>query len=341
MRLLFVVDPLPTLRPDHDTSVSLMEAAQRRGVEVWVAGAADLVVDGRGAVAWARPTRVTPARRRDGRWVAPADWWRTGARQRIDLDDGDAVLVRVDPPVDTAYLRATYVLDAAVRRGVLVVNAPRGLREANEKLLPLVVADLAPDTVVTADAHDVRAAVERWELAVAKPVEGAGGRGVVLLRRGDPGLAALIDLVTGQGTRQVVFQEYLPGAERGDKRIFLLDGEPIGAINRRAPDRDFRCNLAVGAVAERTSLDASDLEICRRLRPELRRLGLVLVGIDVIGGRLTEVNVTSPTGVREIELFGTDRPSDRVLGWITEERGRGGRNAGDRTGAPGADGVGR
>jgi glutathione synthase len=232
------------------------------------------------------------------------------------LGSGDAVLMRVDPPVNSAYLRATYVLDAAVRSGALVLNDPRGLREANEKLLPLAVSDLAPATIVTADAHDIREALERWGLAVAKPLEGAGGRGVVMLRKGDPGMTALIDLVTQQGMRQIVFQEYLSGVAQGDKRIFLLDGEPIGAINRRASDQDFRCNLAVGAVAEETSLDASDLEICRRLRPELRRLGLALVGIDVIGGRLTEVNVTSPTGIREIELFTDGRPSDRVIEWI-------------------------
>ncbi|MFC0532387.1 glutathione synthase [Phytohabitans kaempferiae] len=316
MRFLFVVDPLAGLLPGHDTSVALMEAAQRLGMDVWVAGAADLTIARKGVAAWAQPVRIVPAERQQGRWTAPVDWWRAGEQERIDLSAGDAVLMRVDPPVNSDYLRTTFVLDAAVREGALVVNDPRGLREANEKLLSLAVPDLAPETIVTAHAHDIREALERWDPGVAKPLEEMGGRGVVMLRKHDPGVTALIDLVTRRGTRQVVFQEYLAAVAEGDKRIFLLDGEPIGAINRRASHPDFRCNLAVGAVSEETVLDASDLEICRRLRPVLRRLGLALVGIDVIGGRLTEVNVTSPTGLREIELFSDDRPSDRVIGWI-------------------------
>jgi glutathione synthase len=355
MRFLFVVDPLPGLRPDHDTSVALMEAAQRRGVDVWVAGAGDLVIDGTSkvdgtsvmdgvrAAAWARPVRVTPAEPRDGRWTARADWWRAGTRQRIELGTGDTVLMRIDPPVDATYLRATYVLDVAARRGALVINDPHGLRDANEKLLALAVPGLAPGTIVTADAHDIREALDQWDVAVAKPLEGAGGRGVVRLSRSDPGLTALVDLVTEHGTRQVVLQEYLAGVAQGDKRIVLLDGEPIGAINRKPPDRDFRCNLALGGAAEVASLDASDLEICRRLRPELRQRGLVLVGIDVIGGRLTEVNVTSPTGVREIELFGDARPSDHIVEWVldapTNEARRRAENCADAS-TPGSDGAG-
>jgi glutathione synthase len=355
MRFLFVIDPLPGLRPDRDTSVALMEAAQRRGVDVWVAGAGDLVIDGTSNVggesviegtrasAWARPVRITPAERRDGRWMARADWWRASTRQRIELGGGDAVLMRIDPPVDATYLRATYVLDVAARRGALVINDPHGLRNANEKLMALVVPGLAPGTIVTADAHDIREALDQWDVAVAKPLEGAGGRGVVRLSKGDPGLTALVDLVTEQGRRQVVLQEYLAGVAQGDKRIILLNGEPIGAINRKAPDQDFRCNLARGAAAEGTTLDASDLEICRRLRPELRRRGLVLAGIDVIGGRLTEVNVTSPTGVREIELFGDTRPSDRIVEWVldasTNEAHRRASN-GASASAPGPDGAG-
>lgn len=315
-RLLFVVDPLAGLRPDHDTSVSLMEAAQRRGMEVWAAGPADLSIGTEVATAWARPVRIIPA------GPQPMAWWEDGEPARIALDAGVAVLMRVDPPVNSAYLHATYVLDAAVRAGALVVNDPRGLREANEKLLPLVVRDLTPKTIVTARADDIREALGHWRRAVAKPLDGAGGRGVILLRHGETGTTALIDLITQQGTRQVVVQEYLPGVvAHGDKRIFLLDGEPVGAINRRASQQDFRCNLAVGAVPEKTSLDASDLDICRRLRPELQRLGLVLAGIDVIDGRLIEVNVTSPTGLREIELFGHDRPSDRVVEWIANAAG--------------------
>ncbi|GAA1187319.1 glutathione synthase [Nesterenkonia xinjiangensis] len=320
MRLLFVTDPLETLQPDHDSTVAIMEAAQRRHAEVWVAGVADLVIDGIASAVWARPVRIAPAfRSRAGGSAARERWWRAGEQQRLELGMGDVVFMRVDPPVDDAYLRATYLLDAAVRAGALVLNAPRGLREANEKLTSLNLPDIVPSTVVTADVRDIRDALGRWRVAVAKPLDGAGGRGIIMMRDGDPGLTALIDLVTEQRTRQIVLQEFVPGVTEGDKRIFLLDGEPVGVVNRRAGAGDFRCNLAVGAMAESTTLDADDLEICRRLRPELECLGLVLVGIDVIGGRLTEVNVTSPTGIRDIERLSDERPSERILDWTMEK----------------------
>ncbi|MEV8116826.1 hypothetical protein AB0O69_18335 [Streptomyces xiamenensis] len=276
MRFPFVIDPLPGLRPEHDTSVSLTEAAQRTGVDVWAAEAAGLVLVGGGAAAWARPVRINPAERRAGRGEAPETWWRGGAPERIRLRSGSAVLMRVDPPVNSAHLRATYILEAAVREGAQLFNDPRGLRDANEKLLPLAVDVPAPDTIITARVLDVLEALERWDVAVAKPLEGAGGRGVVMVRRSDPGLAALIGLVTSQGTRQTVLQEYLPAVAEGDKRIVLLDGEPVGAINLRASDQDFRCNLAVGAVADATALDESDAENCRWLHPRLELLGLPL-----------------------------------------------------------------
>lgn len=314
MRFLFVVDPLADLVPEHDTSIVLMEAVQRLGMEAWVAGPSDLAIAREQVTAWARRAHVVPSQHR----ADPRAWWRASEEQRMVLGAGDAVLMRVDPPVDGAYLRATFLLDAAARAGAFVVNDPRGLREANEKLLSLAVGDLAPDTIVTGHAVDIREALGRWDTAVAKPLDGIGGRDVVLLRAGDPGLTALIDLVTRRGTRQVVLQEYLAGVAEGDKRIFLLDGEPIGAINRRAPDGEFRCNMALGATVEGTSVGSSELEICRRLRPQLRRWGLAFVGIDVIDGRLTEVNVTSPTGLREVERLSGSRPSDQVIQWMVD-----------------------
>ncbi|MBZ6080493.1 glutathione synthase [Streptomyces olivaceus] len=324
-RFVFVVDPLDGLLPGHDTSVALMEAAQRLGAEVWVTGTAGLVIDRAGASAWAQRVRVTPAEQGPSGWEAPASWWRAEERRRIALGGGDAVLMRVDPPVDSAFLRATYVLDVAACAGAFVVNDPRGLRDSNEKLMALVVPGLAPDTVVTACGQDIRDSLERWRVAVAKPLEGAGGRGVVILRRGDPGTSALIDLVTEHGMRHVVVQQYIAGATQGDKRVILLGGEPVGAINRRASEQDFRCNMAAGGTAERASLDAAELAICARIRPELERRGLALVGIDVIGGLLTEVNVTSPTGIREIEWFTGDPLSDRVVEWIADAAPRSGR----------------
>jgi glutathione synthase len=318
MRFTFVVDPLEGLNACHDTTVSLMEAAQRLGIEVWVTGTSDLALDHDVAVAWARPVQLSEAIRANGRWMASEAWYEAGRAERVPLTASSAVLMRVDPPVDHAYVAATFTLDAAARAGTFVVNDPAGLRNGNEKLLPLLVSDLAPATLVSANETDIREALRRWGLAVAKPLDGMGGRGVVILRDGDASLGALLELVTNCGRRQVVIQEYLPAAADGDKRILLLDGQPVGVINRSSPPGEFRCNMAVGGIVTATELDSRDIEICDRLQPVLRARGLHFVGIDVIGGRLTEVNVTSPTGIREAELLGAEDASDRVVEWIAD-----------------------
>lgn len=321
MRIAFVIDPLSGLAPGHDTSVALMEAAQSLGVEVWVMGVSDLALEHDAAVARAAPARLSAAIKSSGRWVTTDGWYETGPPQRLALTDCDAVMMRADPPVDAAYLRATLILDAAVSAGTFVVNDPAGLRNGNEKLLPLLVPDLAPATLVTASARDIHAALLRWRTAVAKPLEGMAGSGVVMLRKGEPGLEALLELVTDCGRRQVVVQEYLCEAEDGDKRILLLDGEPLGAINRCARPGEFRCNMAQGAVVSPATLSGPDAELCRRLAPVLQARGLHFVGIDVIGDRLTEVNVTSPTGIREVELGGRADASARVMEWVTDAAG--------------------
>ena len=321
MRIAFVIDPLAGLAPGHDTSVALMEAAQRLGAEVWVTGIGDLGLEHDVAVTRAAPVQLAAAVKSVGRWATTDAWYQLGTPQRLALADCDAVMMRADPPVDAAYLRATLVLDAAVRAGTCVVNDPAGLRDSNEKLLPLLLPDLAPATLVTANARDIHAALLGWGMGVAKPLEGMAGSGVVILRDGDPGLHALLELVTDCGRRQTVVQEYLTAAADGDKRILLLDGEPIGAINRSARPGEFRCNMAKGAIVSPATIDDHDAEVCRRLAPQLRARGLHFVGIDVIGDRLTEVNVTSPTGIREVELAGATNASTRVMEWIVAAAG--------------------
>jgi glutathione synthase len=318
VRLAFVIDPLSKLDPCHDTSVALMEAAQRLGGELWVARPRDLALDHGNAVAWARPVTIEPAVQVDGRWIAADRWFELGPPELIFLSDVDAVLMRADPPVEQAYMYATFVLDAAARTGTLVVNDPTGLRIVNEKLLPTLIPDLGPATLVSARGDHIREALRRWGLAVAKPLDGMAGRGVVMLRDGDRGLEALIELVTDAGRRQIVVQEYLPAACDGDKRILLIGGDPVGAINRCSRPGEFRCNMAVGAAVRPTTLDDRDVEIIERLKPLLRARGLHFAGIDVIGGRLTEVNITSPTGIREAELLGHADAAVRVAEWIAQ-----------------------
>lgn len=301
LSLVMIADPVPLLQPAHDTTIAITEAAQRRGHRVLVTTTAGLSVrDGR-AHARCRPLDVTPARLIDGRWLAPPDWWRTGPEEDVTLDHADAVLMRTDPPVDDEYLRATYLLDYVDPRHTLLINAPSGLREANEKLFTLRFGELIPDTVISADLRELSATVSEWGRAVLKPTDAMGGRGILLLRPDDLNLHSVLEISTGRGRCQVILQRWVPAATDGDRRVIVLDGEPVGVIRRVAVAGEFRCNMAAGAAVLADSVSARDKEICDILRPELTRLGIVLAGIDVIGDRLTEVNVTSPTGIREID----------------------------------------
>lgn len=308
MRIAVVADPLPVLAPAHDSTVAIVEVAQERGHEVLFTTTSGLRVRGSRAYAGCRPVEVVPAVLAGGRWTAVADWWRAGEERDVCLDDVDVVLMRTDPPVDADYLRATYLLDQVDRR-VAVVNAPEGLRAANEKLFILRFPELVPDTVVTADVGEAEATVRRWGRAVLKPTDGMAGRGILRLCPEDPNIRSILETATVRGRSQVVVQRYVEEASQGDRRIIVLDGEPVGVVRRVAAPGEFRCNMAAGAAVVADEVTPLDKQICAVLAPELARLGLVFTGIDVIGDRLTEVNVTSPTGLREIDaLSGTRLP---------------------------------
>ena len=300
LTVVVVADPLEGLAPAHDTSVALMEEAQRRGHHVLSTTAARLRI--RHGRAWARcrPTTLVPATLTADGWRADPDWYRTDAEVDVMLDDADVVMMRTDPPVDAAYLRATYVLDAVDRRRVLLVNAPTGLREANEKLFTLRYPQLVPDTLVSGDRHEILDAVHRWGRAVLKPTDGMAGRGIMQLHPDDPNLCSIVESATERGRTQVIVQAYVAAADDGDRRVIIVDGEPVGAVRRVAAAGEFRCNMAAGAAVLADEVGTYDRQIAKELAPELERLGIVFCGIDVLGDRLTEVNVTSPTGLREI-----------------------------------------
>lgn len=320
--LLFVIDPVETLNPGHDTSVALMESAQARGHRVLITTMPELEIrDGR-AVAPCLPVSVRPAALRDGRWHCPADWFTAGPRERRALEETDAVFVRTDPPVDAAYLRGTYILDLVDPSRALVLNRPSALRNANEKLFALRWPDLCPDTVVTASPAEIISVTDAWGAAVIKPTDGMAGRGIMLLRSGDPNLRSIIDTATGRGRDQVVVQRFIEQASEGDRRVIAIDGEPVGVVRRMASGREFRCNMATGASVVADKITARDKEICARLAPAFAEAGLVFVGLDIIGDYLTEINVTSPTGVREIDAFDGTRLCDRLMAWVEEHSTR-------------------
>ena len=326
MQIVIVADPLASLNPGHDTTVALVEAAQARGHEVLVSTVDGLRVRGTRAVAACRPVTVVPATLAGSRWTAAPDWWRAGPERDVRLDDVDVVAMRVDPPFDAGYLRATYLLDQVDDRRVVLVNDPTGLREANEKLFVLRFPGLIPDTLVTADVAEAVAVVRDWGRAVLKPTDGMGGRGIVCLLPDDANLHSILETATDRGRTHVVVQRWVPeAADQGDRRVIVLDGEPVGVVRRLAAPGEFRCNMAAGAAVAGAVVPPVDKQICAAIAPELARLGLVFVGIDVIGDRLTEVNVTSPTGVREIDALCGTHLADQVvehLERLVEDRAR-------------------
>ncbi len=321
MNFAFIIDPIARLDPTHDSSVALMEAAQQLGHQVWITQVNQLAVVGGKAIAPLTAVTVTPVELVEGRWVAANPWFHLGETQWQALETMDAVFMRTDPPVTVPYLYATYILDAIDPAKTLVLNSPQGIRAANEKMYALQFTEAIPETIVSQDKHVIREFLERQGRAVMKPLGGKAGEGILFLEGGDRNFNSLVEISTDQGKVPVMVQAYLPAAKDGDKRIILLNGEPIGAVNRIPTGQDFRGNMAVGGRAAKTDISDRESEICAQLAPTLRRDGLVFVGIDIIGGYLTEVNVTSPTGIREIDRFNDTCLGQQVIEWIRQQRG--------------------
>jgi len=304
MSALFVVDPLCAVDPEIDSNVGLMAAVDAMQEAVWVCEPQDLaLVEGR---LWAACRRITlreRARRGDHRWTVQSPWFDEVERRVLDVaDEIEVVLLRLDPPVDPRYLRTTYLLDVAADAGVRVVNRPQGVRAVQEKLFALRYPDLCPPTLVSADPGDVLAFVEAHGATVVKPVDGFAGIDVWLLHRSDPNLTSLVESAT-RGARHVVAQQFLPSVAEGNKRLFVLDGEIIGAVDRLPAVRDFR----IGPPAAAVEISERDRVIVSRLAPDLAHHGIALSGLDVIDGLLIEINVTCPGGMHKTDaLLGTD-----------------------------------
>jgi glutathione synthase len=308
VRIATIMDPIESVLVERDTSFALMLEGQLRGHEVLYIRPADLWTEG--------PVLRAVARQVNLRRTEPPAHASLGDPRDVALGDVDAILVRTDPPFDQAYLQVTQMLDL-VRDQTLVVNDPRGLRNANEKLYALHFADFMPRTMVTTRTSDVRRFVDEvGGRGVIKPLNGAGGRGVLVLDRADLNFNALVELSSDEGRRPVMVQEFLPEVRDGDKRILVLDGEPLGAILRVPRADEARSNLHVGGRAEPTTLTTAERHLVDAMAGRLQADGLFFVGLDVIGGKLTEVNVTSPTGIQELERFDGSQPARRVLEWL-------------------------
>ncbi|MFH7245169.1 MAG: glutathione synthase [Spirulina sp.] len=319
MNIAFIIDPIERLDPGHDTSIALMEAAQEKGHQVWITEAPFLSVVGGKAYGLLRRVELTPVQLVDGHWVADEQWYEVDEVEQRPLEDMDVVFMRTDPPVTVPYLYATYILDYIDPAKTRVINSPKGIRAANEKMYALQFTEAIPETIVSQNKAVIRETVERWGAAVLKPLGGKAGEGILFLQAGDRNLNSMVEISTRQGREPVMIQTYLPAAKEGDKRIILLNGEPIGAVNRIPTGSEFRGNMAVGGRVAQVDITDREQDICHQLAPTLRRDGLYFVGIDIIGGYLTEVNVTSPTGIREIDRLNNVRLGHQVMDWLAEQ----------------------
>ena len=297
MQVAFQMDPIGSVNINADSTFRLAEAAQARGHTLWHYTPDRLSYREGRIVARAEPLRVQRVAGAHATLGAPVD---------LDLAEVDVVWLRQDPPFDMGYITTTHLLDR-LKGTTLVVNDPFWVRNSPEKLLVLDFPDLTPPTAIARDISVLRAFKAQHGDIILKPLYGNGGAGVFRLDPNDRNLASLHELFTGMSREPLIVQKFLPAVSEGDKRIILVDGDPAGAINRVPAAGETRSNMHVGGRPEKTALTAREREICAAIGPRLREMGQVFVGIDVIGGYLTEINVTSPTGIQELERFdGTD-----------------------------------
>ncbi|MGQ4660131.1 glutathione synthase [Lysobacter sp. F6437] len=301
--IVVVMDPIGSIRIAKDSTFAMLLEAQRRGHRMWYVIPGGLALhDGR-AVAKVAALQV----RED-----PTHWFDLGQTSHIELGAGHVVLMRKDPPVDDEFIHDTQILGVAQSAGALVVNDPQGLRDYNEKLAALLFPQCCPPTVVTRDAATLKAFVAEHREAVLKPLDGMGGRSIFRVGHGDPNANVILETLTQGGRSLAMAQRYLPEIKDGDKRILLVDGVPVDYCLARIPQGDeFRGNLAVGGRGEGRPLTERDRWIAAQVAPEMKRRGMLFVGLDVIGDYLTEVNVTSPTCIRELDAqFGLNICAD-------------------------------
>ncbi|MHA7131198.1 glutathione synthase [Algoriphagus namhaensis] len=295
-KLGVVMDPIHSINPKKDTSLALMLEAQKRGYELYCIEIHDLFLVGSEAFAQVQQVEVSED---------TGHWFLTLGRTQMALGDLGLIFMRKDPPFDLEYIMATYILERAELAGSRVVNSPQALRDANEKVFTAWFPECCPPSLMTRNIPRLLEFLEELHKIVVKPTDRMGGQGIFVVEAGDPNARVILEEITKNETRFIQAQKYLPEIQTGgDKRIILIDGIPLEeGITRIPAGSDHRGNMAAGAKAQPYSLNDRDRWICKQLEPVLRKKGLSFVGIDIIGDFLTEINVTSPTGIREILTF--------------------------------------
>lgn len=288
-----VMDPIEAISPKKDSSLAMLLEAERRGAEIHYFRQLDIRLLEGEAYGTSQLLNV-----RDDL----ADWFSLGGNQDVRLGDLDVILMRKDPPFDMEYIYSTYILERAEDAGALIVNRPQSLRDMNEKAYIAWFAECAPPTLITRSMSELQAFLRAHRHIVVKPLGAMGGKSIFVVVAGDANANVVFETLTGDGSRYAMAQVYIPEITEGDKRILLIDGEPVPHVLARIPaEGDFRGNLVMGAVGKGVELSKRDRWICDRVGPVLRERGVVFAGIDVIGDYLTEINVTSPTGIRELD----------------------------------------
>jgi glutathione synthase len=310
LKIGVIMDPIQNIDINKDTTFVIMLEAQKRGHEVYYMEIGDLFIKGSLPYGAARRTRVARGQ----------PHFELAVVEARPLTSFDIVLMRKDPPFDLNFFFATHLLNLVDSTQCAVINDPHGLREAPEKLFALNFPEIIPPSIVTSNIDRLKEFMrDQGDEMILKPLEGAGGRGVLYLNRKDRNVNALLELVTMEGKIPVMGQRYLPEIRAGDKRVLVLNGEPIGALLRIPRDDDNRANLHSGGVSAAGQITARDREICAVLAEPFRKLGLYFVGLDVIGGWVTEINVTSPTCVQEINAFDGVQLETKIVDFIEQK----------------------
>ncbi|NRA53164.1 MAG: glutathione synthase [Gammaproteobacteria bacterium] len=293
IKLGILMDPIADINIKKDSSFAMLMAAQARGYELYYLEMNDLYLEGGHTYARVRNLSV----KQD-----PQDWYQLSNEQEIRLSDLDVLLMRKDPPFDTEFIYATYLLERAEDYGLLVVNKPQSLRDCNEKLYTAWFADLTPATLVTRRSDKIRQFYQQHQDMILKPLDGMGGASIFRVKAGDPNVGVIIETLTQHETVYTMAQAFVPDISNGDKRILIIDGKPMPYCLARIPAKgETRGNLAAGGRGEARALTETDWEIANTIGPKLKEKGLIFVGLDVIGDKVTEINVTSPTCIKEIE----------------------------------------
>ncbi|MGY0398567.1 MAG: glutathione synthase [Ostreibacterium sp.] len=310
LKIGVLMDAIASIKPYKDSSFAMMLAAQARGHELFYFEQNNLFVENGKPYVTAHTITVTDN---------PEHYYQLGKETTQLLSNFDTVLMRKDPPFDMEYIYSTYILEMAEKEGTLIVNSPNALRAVNEKFFINYFPKLTPKTLVSRNIDYIKTFIETQGKAVVKPMDGMGGKGIFKVSRDDTNTNAILESL-GNGNETIMVQAYLENITKGDKRILLVDGEPAGYGLARIPQgKEFRANLATGGRGEVQALTNREYELCKQIKPTIKALGLLFIGLDVIDGHITEINVTSPTCIREIEAETDERIADKLLSVIEKK----------------------